>query len=137
MSYDGGLLYLGGSIKLPHSYIKPESYTIVPNRRQDLDSTRNANGVLVRNVLEHTATTINIQTVPLNNTQLAALMSLLRNNYSSQQEKKIRLRYYCPDLDDYKTGDFYVPDVEYPIAYVPAGKNTIEYNPITLEFIEY
>lgn len=137
MAFDGGLLYLGGSTNLPLSYVKPESYTVVPNRRQDLDSTRNANGKLLRNVLEHTASTITIQTVPLDNTQLGALMTLIRNNYTSESEKKITLRYYCPDLDSYKTGNFYIPDVEYPIASVNTVKNIIEYNPITFEFIEY
>lgn len=136
MAFDGNLIYLGsGNTPLPLSFIKVQSYKAVPNRRQDLDSTRNANGVLQRTVLNHYASTIEFQTVPMNNSTKNAFMNLMRSNYTSEKEKKMHMRYYCPDTDSYKEGDFYVPDVEFPIIFID-GLN-IQYDSITWEFIEY
>ena len=136
MAFDGNLIYLGsGNTPLPLSFIKVQSYKVVPNRRQDLDSTRNANGVLQRTVLDHYASTVEFATIPMDNTQMAAFMSLIRSKYSIEKEKKIHLTYYCPDTDSYKSGDFYVPDIEFPIIYIDG--TTIQYDSVTLEFIEY
>lgn len=136
MAFDGNLIKMGsGATPLPLSYIKVQSYKVVPNRRQDLDSTRNANGVLLRTVLDHYATTVEFATVPMDNEQMATFMSLLRSKYSIEKEKKIHLTYYCPDTDSYKSGDFYVPDIEFPIIYIDG--TTIQYDSVTLEFIEY
>lgn len=138
MAFDGTLIKLGGNTNLPLSYVKPESYTVVPNRRQDLDSTRTTSGHLQRNVVEHYASTITLETVEnMTNAQMSALMSLIRSKYSSEREKKITLRYYVPDLDTYQTGTFYVPDVEFPIKRVDVPNRKIYYNPVTIEFIEY
>lgn len=136
MAFDGNLIKMGsGETPLPLSYIKVQSYKVVPNRRQDLDSTRNANGVLQRTVLDHYASTVEFSTIPMDNNQMATFMSLLRSKYSVEKEKKIRLTYYCPDTDSYKSGDFYVPDIEFPIIYIDG--TTIQYDSVTLEFIEY
>ena len=134
MAFNGSLMKLGED-NLPLSYMYKESYTITPNRRQDMDSTRNANGELIRNVLGHTASTISFQTKPMWNTELSNLMAFIRSHYINAQEKKLSITYYSPDLDDYKTGEFYIPDVEYPMIRV--DNNRILYNSFTLEFIEY
>ena len=136
MAFDGNLIYLGsGNTPLPLSFIKVQSYKITPNRRQDLDSTRNANGKLQRTVLDHYATTVEFQTIPMDNATKNAFMNLMRSNYSSEKEKKMHMRYYCPDTDSYKEGDFYVPDVEFPMLHI-FGTN-IQYDSLTWEFIEY
>ena len=136
MAFDGNLIYLGsGNTPLPLSFIKVQSYKITPNRRQDLDSTRNANGKLQRTVLDHYATTVEFQTIPMDNATKNAFMNLMRSNYSIEKEKKMHMRYYCPDTDSYKEGDFYVPDVEFPMLHI-FGTN-IQYDSLTWEFIEY
>ena len=134
MAFNGSLLTFGGT-NVPLKYIKAESYAVTPNRRQDLDPYRDANGELYRNTLSHTATTIKFETKPMWNSDFATFMSLLRNSYSDSLEKKVSVTYYCPDLDSYKTGNFYVPDVEYSIYMVKGTK--ILYNPVTVELIEY
>ncbi len=135
MAFNGSLLTFGGT-KVPLKYIKADSYKVVPNRRQDLDPYRDANGNLHRNTLSHTATTISFETKPMWNSDFATFMALLRNNYSNTLEKKISVTYYCPDLDSYKTGTFYVPDVEYSIYMIKDGTKIL-YNPVTIELIEY
>lgn len=134
MAFNGSLLTFGGT-NVPLKYIKADSYAVTPNRRQDLDPYRDANGELHRNTLSHTATTIKFETKAMWNNDFATFMSLIRNSYSDDLEKKVSVTYYCPDLDSYKTGDFYVPDVEYSIYMVKGTK--ILYNPVTVELIEY
>lgn len=140
MAFDGNLVYLVGSsdaTPFPIKYVYKDSYVVAPNRRQDLDSAVNANGVLERNVLDVTRSTIKFTVKPMYNHDLAEFMRIVRNKYSSQKEKKIQLYYYCPDLDDYKVGNFYVPDIEFPIMQVDSENKRIRYGTFDFEFIEY
>lgn len=136
MSFNGSLLQMGAD-NFPLSFVYKDSYKISPNRRMDLDSSRNANGVLMRTVLDHAPSTISFQTKPMFNQDVKRLMDFIRSHYINENEKKVLLTYYCPDLDDYRTGEFYVPDIEFPIMEVDVKKKKIRYDSISLEFIEY
>lgn len=136
MAFEGYLLKIGDDI-FPLSYVFKDSYRIIPNRRQDLDPFRNANGELQRNVVDHTVTTITFQTKPMQNNKLAEMMKFIRDRYINEKEKKVSLTYYCPDLDNYNSGSFYLPDIEFPINYVDIENKRIDYDSFTLEFIEY
>lgn len=136
MAFNGYLLKMGAD-EFPLSFVYKNTYKITPNRRQDLDPTRNANGVLERNVLEHMPSTISFMAKPMYNKELAEMMSFIRSHYSVEKEKKVVLTYYCPDIDEYKTGEFYVPDIEYPIDMVDTENKIILYREFPLEFIEY
>ena len=136
MAFEGYLLKMGAEV-FPLSFVYKESYEITPNRRQDLNSTRNANGVLQRNVLAHRPSTISLSTKPMSNVELAKMMELITRNFVAENERKIALTYYCPDINGYKTGNFYMPDITFPINLVDIENNTILYNSFTLEFIEY
>lgn len=136
MAFNGYLLKIGEDV-FPLRFVFKESYRITPNRRQDLGSNRNANGVLVRNVLEHKPTTISFQTRPMDDSMLEQMMSFIRERYVDENEKKVLLEFYCPDTNSYKTGEFYIPDMEFPIMRVDLEKNKVFYNSFTLEFIEY
>lgn len=136
MAFNGSLLSLGGS-NFPLKYVFKESYKVTPNRRQDLDPYRDANGNLHRNVLSHTATTISFQTKPMWNDEMATLMAFIRNRYTDQDEKKLSITYYSPDTDSYKTGNFYMPDMEFNMDMVDTVKKKVMYKSMTLEFIEY
>ncbi len=136
MAYNGYLLKMGAD-EFPLSFVYTKTYKITPNRRLDVDSGSNANGVLERNVLDHMPSTISFQTVPMTNKELSQMMSFIRNHYSVEKEKKLVLEYYCPDIDDYKTGEFYIPDISYPIDRIDDDTMTIYYGSFNLEFIEY
>ena len=136
MAFNGYLLKLGADI-FPLSFVYRNTYTVTPNRRQDLDSLRNADGVLERTVLDHMPSTISFQVKPMYNKDLNELMSFIRNHYSNEKEKKLVGEYYCPDIDDYKTGEFYVPDISFPIDMVDVENRRILYREFQLEFIEY
>lgn len=136
MAFNGYLIKMGADV-FPLSFVYKSSYTVTPNRRQDVDPTRNANGVLERNVLDHMPSTISFQTKPMYNNELNELMTFIRSHYSVEKEKKIVLEYYCPDIDDYKTGEFYLPDISFPIDMVDTKNKRILYREFQLEFIEY
>lgn len=136
MAFNGTLLLLGGT-NFPLGYIYKESYKVAPNRALDLDSTRTANGVMTRTVLDHTATTISFDVRPMWNDDCKRMWDFIRSKFINDKEKKVRATYYSPELDDYKSGDFYIPDFEFPINLVDVKNKRILYNSYTLEFIEY
>jgi len=136
MAFNGSLLSLGGS-NFPLKYVFKESYKVTPNRRQDLDPKRVESGKLKRNTLEHTVTTIQFQTKPMWNDEFDSLMSFIRSKYTNSLEKKLNITYFSPDTGGYKSGEFYMPDVEINIDMVDTSKKKILYLSTTLEFIEY
>ena len=139
MAYAGYLIKLGGSsgTSLPFKYIKAESYSCTPNQRMESSANRAVTGVLVRTTVAHTATKIEFETVYLTNAERKALNDLFQNAMSNTLERKITLYYYDDETDSYKTGDFYMPDVQYEIYKVDNTKNIITYSPVRYAFIEY
>lgn len=134
MAFNGTLISLGGSA-FPMSYIAAGTYKVTPNRRQDIDPFRDANGVLHRNVVSHYATTIEMQTRLMTNTEVADMMAFIRGHYTNEAEKKVLVTFYSPDTDSYDSGEFYLPDLEFTIYKIDG--NTITYEPMTLKFIQY
>lgn len=130
MAYSGYHIKLGGNI-FPERYIAVETYIITPNQRMDLDSYRDANGVLHRTVLSHTASKIEWNTPYLYRADKVSMMSFLRANMSDVQSRTFSVTYYDDETDAYKTGRFYMPD--------PAFQEyaTGIYLPIRLALIEY
>lgn len=88
--------------------IKIDTYDIIPNARQDLDSYRDANGVLKRNTLSHTASQINFTIRARTIAEHEAMMKAIKSNYSNYNERKLSVSYYDPEDCTYKTGDFYI-----------------------------
>lgn len=136
MAFNGTLISMGGS-KFPLKYVFKESYKITPSARLDLDPFRNTEGWLMRNVLEHTASKITFETVPMWNDKHAEMWSFIRSHYTNEHERKLNLVYYRPDTDDYASGDFYIPDFTPPMDLVDEANRRIMYLSYELQFIEY
>jgi hypothetical protein len=112
--------------------MKVESYTSMPDQRQDLDSYRDADGYLHRTVLSHTATKIEFETPHLWRWQMQELIQGIKANLTSNLERKCTVTYYDDEIDDYKTGTFYLPGtMEYKVF------NKQIYAPTRFAFIEY
>ena len=137
MAFSGYLIKLGGSngTVLPLKYVKAESYSATPNQRMESEAKRAVTGKLSRTTCEHTATKIEINTVPLTNSEWSVLWGLIYGSFTNVQQRNITLQYYDNETDSYKTGDFYVPDIQYPILRIDG--NTIHYDSIRIAFIEY
>ena len=140
MAFNGKLIELktgANYIELPIKYIKAESYKVTPNQRMESSANRASTGVLIRSTVSHTASKIEFSTPPLTNSDVNAIHTLLTNAYTNSLQRKLDLRYYDPSSDDYKTGTFYVPDINYDINRIEKATNKIHYNPIRIAFIEY
>lgn len=102
----------------------------------DYDSTRNASGRLIRNAQTHRVPHCTIQIKPLDNTKLSTMFSNIRSRYTIAKEKKLRASVYVPEIDDYVTENFYLPDIDIAIRHIE-NNTTIIYESFTLEFIGY
>jgi hypothetical protein len=140
MAFNGKLVELktgNNYVELPLKYMKAESYKVTPNQRMESSANRASTGVLIRSTVSHTASKIDFSTPPLTNSDVNALNTLLTNAYTNALQRKLDLRYYDPSSDSYKTGTFYVPDIDYDISRIEKSTNVIHYNSIRIAFIEY
>ena len=137
MAFAGYLIKLGGSGGeiLPMDYMKAEGYKVTPNQRMESEAKRDITGHLHRVTVPHTASKIEFNTPVLTNRQVNAMMSRIRSHWTSVAERKIYLEYYDPEFDEYGTGDFYMPDIDFPIKRVDG--DMIYYGEIRIAFIEY
>lgn len=127
-----GYLIKVGNYTIPLTFMKIETYKSAPNQRQDLDSYRDANGYLHRNVLSHTATKLEFETPYLTFKDMRTLIQNIRANYTDDLARTVELTYYDEETDSYKTGTFYMPGtVEYNLF------NKEIYAPSRFAFIEY
>lgn len=131
MAFQGYYIKVG-NYTIPLTFMKLESYKSAPNQRQDLDSYRDANGYLHRNVLSHTATKLEFETPYLTFKDMRSLIQNIRANYTDDLARTVELTYYDEETDSYKTGTFYMPGtVEYN------WYNKEIYAPSRFAFIEY
>lgn len=139
MAYAGYLIKLGGSngTQLPMKYIGINSYSCTPNQRMENQANRAVSGVLRRTTVAHTASKIEFNTPTITNADVSALNTLLQNNFSNAQERKITIQYYDMETDTYKEADCYMPDVQYSIDHIDNWSNVVYYSPVRYAFIEY
>lgn len=134
MAYKGYLIKIGNYI-FPLSMIKAESYKAT-NYGQDLDSTRDVNGILHRTALENTAPKVEFETRNmLDNTQVSSIFANIQDNYTNAVEKKASVEVYVPELDKYVTSDMYMADFE-PTMYF-ADEKEIKYLSTRMAWISY
>lgn len=140
MAFNGKLVQLktgANYVDFPLRYMKAESYKVTPDQRLEVQATRATTGVLHRNTVNHTASKIEFDTPPITNNEVSSINTLLSNAYTDSLQRQLDLKYYDPLSDSYKTGTFYVPDINFEINRVDTNTNTIYYNPIRIAFIEY
>ena len=136
MAFSGYLLKAGGT-EIPMKFIKYDGYTITPNQRMESEAKRSVTGVLHRTTVEHTASKIEFNTPNLTNAEMEQLMSIFRGAWgeSGTLERKLTLQYYDMETNDYKTGEFYMPDIKFQIMQIQG--NVIVYKETRIAFIEY
>lgn len=134
MAYKGYLIKIGNYI-FPLSMIKAESYKAT-NYGQDLDSTRDVNGILHRTALENTAPKVEFETRNmLDNTHVSSIFANIQANYTNAVEKKASVEVYVPELNKYVTSDMYMADFE-PTMYF-ADEKEIKYLSTRMAWISY
>ena len=133
--YNGYLVKVNGTV-FPMKYIAEKSYIVHPDQRLDLDSERDATGVLHRSVVSHMPNKIEFTTLPLNNTAVAEVPRITRLG-PSNRSRDVTLELYNPETDGYETARCYIPNLDYTIDWIDNEKKVIHYSPIRYAFIEY
>lgn len=123
-------------ISIPLGYMRYETYQITPQQTIDLDSYRSENGNLLRNPVA-TKCKLEFNTPLMTDTQWADVWRIIKAGFNNNTERKLKLRYYDTLSATYKTGYFYVPDVQTTIRNIEEGAGIINYNEIRIAFIEY
>lgn len=132
MAFEGWLLKINGKT-FPTRLIAAESLKITPDQIMDLDPYRDADGVLHRTALPHTATSIEFTTTALYLKDAEILNSFLPHD----NRVKCQVEYWNPNTSSYASGAFYIADVPYEFYMVDEEKNAILYKPIKVTFTEY
>lgn len=131
MAFQGYFIKVG-SFTIPLNLIKLESLKLTPNQIQDLDSYRDANGVLHRTALSHKASKIEFETPYLYAPDFEYLVQKIRENVLTLSEYDMNITYYNVETDNYSTGHFYMPGTREYTLY-----NKSIYAPNRFAFIEY
>ena len=116
--------------------IRAESYKITPNARQDLDSYRDADGVLQRNALQHTATSIEFDVKMLKEPEMRKLMNDITSSYINYNERDAQCTYFDPETGQMKSGHFYL-DSNLAFEFYGVFDGVITYNETHFAFVEY
>ena len=135
MAFSGYLLKIG-DYTFPTRQIAYRTFKPIRGV-QDLDSYRDANGVLHRNALEHEIYKVEFQTRAMTNKEYDSIMNNIRSRYTNAQERKLQVDMYIPETGQY-TGliNAYIPDPEVTIMEI-IDDTTLKYEPITFKFIGY
>jgi len=124
--------------KIPLKYISYENYKVTPQQMIDLDSYVSETGTLIRNVLDHTRTKIEWETPYITSDDWNALwQNYITPGITDAKARKVRIQYYNPLTDAYRTAWAYIPDIEFTIRNVDEASGVINYNAIRIAFIEY
>ena len=105
------------------------------NKVIDIDSYRDANGVLHRNAMSHLSYTIEFEIKRLDNKRMQEFLSAIRSKFIIPLERKVNIEFYLPEDDEYTSSDFYMPDPELNIERIENG--SVYYTKTTIKFIGY
>lgn len=138
MAYNGYLVKVFGASSdfiISNKLIKANSYSVTWSG-QDVDSYRDADGLLHRNAIDHPCIKVDFEIKPmLTNDEVANLMNNIRSRMTNLTEKKVTISAYNPETDSYITAECYMPDIQFSV-YGTYNK-VIHFNAFRLAFIQY
>ena len=130
--YKGYLLKFGSTV-MPNKYLL--EYSSTPNQRMESNAHRDQLGDLHRTTLPHHKTSITFSTHILSLDEKINFQNIIYGAMTNSLQRRVPVTYWNDETNSYKTGSFYIPDIEFQV--IDADANNIEYNPITVELIEY
>lgn len=134
MAFNNYLIKIGNNDTFFNKFIVASSYKI-SKKVIDIDSYRDANGVLHRNAMSHLSYTIEFEIKPLDNKRMQEFLSAIRSKFIIPLERKVNIEFYLPEDDEYTSSDFYMPDPELNIERIESG--SVYYTKTTIKFIGY
>lgn len=132
LAFEGWLLKINGTV-FPNELIALESYKCTPDQIMDLDPYRDGSGLLHRNALSHTATSMEFSTTHLRLRDVNRLNAFIPHG----NRVKCEIEYWNPNTSSYKSGAFYISDIPYEIVYIDEKNNDILYKTIKITITEY
>lgn len=123
--------------KFPLKYIRYETYKVTPDQNQDLNSTVDTTGNLHRYPLDHTRSKVEFNMPVMTSDEMNTLISTISSYWNKPTERKVSMRYFDPLTNGYKTGSFYIPDIDFVMMNVDESAGVIKYQETRIAFIEY
>lgn len=115
-----------------------QNLIFTPNQRTEAEAYRDANNNLHRITIDNHKTKIEFETIPsLTLEQKQEIDSIMKVGLINEVERKYSVTYWNDDINDYKTGEFYIPDTSYGIIRADTKKNILVYDSIKYKLIEY
>ena len=134
-NYRGWLIKVGDYVIDTKKFIKAESYKVTKNI-QDVDSYRDANGILHRNAVDHYCMKVEFETVPmLTDEDMAELFGGINSNYVIAKERKAEVTLFDPENNTYVIQAMYMADPSFSMY--GNYRNRIYYNSFRIAFIGY
>ena len=124
-------------IIFPQKYIALESWDSTPDQREELKAYRDDN---TRNLTRVTATgkksIFSFTTREgLHLADKIIIQTFFTNGESDHEQRKINLEFWNEETNSYDTGDFYRPNMNFPIYKIT--EDDIIYKAMKFEFVEY
>lgn len=135
-SFDGWLLKFGNKV-VPNKYLAYDDYTATPNQRTEVEAYRDLNNLLHRDTSPNFKTKIDFNTRPLYLSEKIDLQSVFASGLVNRAQRKYNVTYWDDEQNTYRTGVFYMPDVDYKIINVDEETKNILYNKMRFALIEY
>lgn len=134
VDFQGWMLKFGSQI-LSNKFLAYNDYTATPNQRTEVEAYRDLNNLLHRSTSPNFKTKIDFNTRPMWLPDKVEMQSVFASGLIDRAQRKYNVTYWDDEQNTYKSGVFYMPDVEYkPIRVVG---NNILYNKIRIALIEY
>jgi len=142
MAFEGYLLAVCGADftakrVFPNKYIQYNSWSSTPNQREEIKAYRDDN---TRNLTRITAAgkksvfSFKVRS-PLHLNDKIEIQKFFTDFEIDQEQRKVNLRFWDDEHNEYKTGTFYRPNMQFPIIRIT--DDDIIYGELTIECIEY
>jgi hypothetical protein len=121
----------------PNKYIQYNSWSSTPNQREEIKAYRDDN---TRNLTRVTAAgkksvfSFKVRS-PLHLDDKIEIQKFFTDFELDKEQRKINLRFWDDEHNEYKTGTFYRPNMQFPI--IKITDDDIIYGELTIECIEY
>lgn len=135
-NFKGYFLKFGDTI-FPHKYLA-QGNEATPFQRTEAEAYRDGNNDLHRVTFGNHKSTFKITTIPgITLEEKIELENVMSRGLLDSIQRKYQVEYWNDDIgvNDYSTGDFYIPNPTFSRTKIV--NNTIVYDSLTYEFIEY
>ena len=141
IKYAGYLLKFG-SVVLPNSFLLADGWKSKPNQRVDIEAYRDANVLLHRETSANYKTQLTFNVRSMNLIEKMAFNEAINQaivGVENNRQRRVKVTYWNDEINDYKTGVFYIPDIEYTIHTTndKPGHYNVYYKPFQVKLIEY